>query len=230
MSALRTATSAAGLWLIVCLVSVSGMGCQNKLQQENSRLYDQNRELQAELTSEHDKLQSAPNPGDLAAAQAEIKARDERIKQLEDLQASLQKPAPGAPEDPGLAGIQTSYDSAAGTVTVNLPGDVLFDPGKAVVKGSAEGTLNKIIAAVNKSYHGKTVLIEGYTDSDPIRASKGEWDDNWDLAYARAKAVSIYLTGHGVSEKLVAIVANGPNKPRSSKEASRRVEIVVSTR
>lgn len=226
MSVLRTA----GPWLPLGLLCIAGVGCQSKLQQENLRLYDQNRELQARLIENDTKLRAAPSQSDLSMAQAEIRARDERIKQLEELQASLQKPTPGVAPDPGLAGIKTTYDPAAGTVTVNLPGDVLFDPGKAVVKSSAAGTLDKIVDAVNKSYRGKTVMVEGFTDSDPITKTRDQWDDNWDLSYARAKAVSQYLTGHGVDEKVVAIVANGANKPKGSKPASRRVEIVVSTR
>jgi flagellar motor protein MotB len=221
------------IMMVAGLLCIS-MGCQNKLADENDALHKQNRELQERLNEDDAKLRAAnaasvnaADPAALTAAQSEIAALNQKIAEL---QANLQAPQAGGPAQPGLSGIQATYDAAAGTLTVNLPGDVLFDSGKAVVKGSAQPTLEKIIAAVNKDYRGKRILIEGYTDTDPISRSRDQWDDNWDLSYGRAKAVEQYLTSHGVDAKHVAIVANGPNKSKSTKPASRRVEIVVSTR
>jgi flagellar motor protein MotB len=209
------------------LVLIAAAGCQNKVHDENLALHEQNRELQAQLSEKEDRLRSAPDPAQLASMQKEIADRDSRIR---DLEASLKKPAPGAAADPALAGIETTYDPKAGTLTVNLPGDVLFDAGKAMLKTSALDTLNKISSAVRKDYSGKPVRIDGYTDSDPINKTRNQWDDNWDLSYARAKAVMTYLTTHGIDARNVAIAANGANKPKANKPASRRVEIVVLTK
>jgi chemotaxis protein MotB len=199
-------------------------GCQNKLHDENLALHKQNRELQTQLTDRDEKIRTAPDPSQVSALQGQIADRDAKIK---DLEANLKKPAAGAPADPTLAGIETTYDPKAGTVTVNVPGDVLFDAGKAMLRPTALGTLNKIADAIKKDYSGKHIQVDGYTDSDPITKTKDQWDDNWDLSYARAKAVMQYLTTHGVDAKRVSIVANGSNKPKGSKPASRRVEIVV---
>jgi len=217
--ALRITSVFAGF---LCLVAI---GCQNKVYDENQQLHAQNRELQARLTDAEAKLAAAPDPTQLQVLQSEIAARDATIKEL---RASLAKPGPGQTDD-GLKGIDVTYDAKAGTMTVNLPGDILFDSGKALVKTSAHATLDKVIA-VKKSYPNKHVLVEGFTDSDPITKSKEFWDDNWDLSYGRAKSVMMYLTEHGMDSSKVACVANGANKARSSKAASRRVEIVVSTR
>lgn len=214
----------------VCLAAASlfsTLGCQNKVHDENLSLHQQNRELQAQLSEKEDRLRSAPDPAQLASMQKEISDRDARIREL---QASLTRPAAGAPADPGLAGIETTYDAKAGTITVNLPSDVLFDSGKAVLKPTALSSLDKIVSAVKKDYSHKPVQVNGYTDSDGISKSKDQWDDNWDLSYARAKAVMQYLTAHGVDQKLMTLAANGSNKPKSTKPASRRVEIVVSAR
>jgi flagellar motor protein MotB len=218
MNTLRKTSVAMGLagFLLV--------GCQNKVYDENVALHNQNRELQSRLQSDDEKLRTAPDPAQLAAMQRDIADRDAKIAEL---QANLTKPAPGLPADPGLAGIQTTYDAKAGTVTVNLPGDVLFDAGKATLKATALSTLDKIASALKKDYPTKRIGVDGYTDSDPITRTKEQWDDNWDLSYARAKSVTQYLTAHGVDQKLVSIVANGSNKPKSTKPASRRVEIVV---
>lgn len=206
---------------------LSGWGCVNKVHDENIALHDQNRELQSQLNDREDKLKSAPDPTQLSAMQREIAERDAKIR---DLQANLNRPAAGGASDPSLGGIEATYDAKAGTLTVNLPGDVLFDAGKAQLKASALGTLDKIATAIRKDYAGKVVKVDGYTDSDPITKTRDQWDDNWDLSYGRAKSVMQYLTAHGVDQKVVSIVANGSNKPKASKPASRRVEIVVLTK
>src|SRR5207247_8263403 len=92
---------------------------------------------------------------------------------------------------------------------------------------SAYPTLDKIVAAIKKDYSSKTIYVDGHTDSDPITRTKDTWEDNWDLAAARANAVRRYLTMHGVDPKKTDLRAFGPNRPKGSKPASRRVEIVV---
>jgi len=56
------------------------------------------------------------------------------------------------------------------------------------------------------------------------------WQDNLDLSAARARAVAQYLTSQGIDTKLVDTRAYGSTVPKKTKEASRRVEIVVATR
>lgn len=210
------------------------MGCQNKVADERDLLYQQAHELQAEKTqlqAERDaldaRLRAAPDPAQVQAMQAEISRRDQEIARLQE---SLRQQPAGQPAQPGLEGIDATYDRRTGNVTVNLPGDVLFAPGDATLKQSALGTLNKLASAIKKDYADKQVYIDGHTDTDPIRRTADKWDDNFDLAYARAKAVMAYLTKQGISDKHVVLRAYGPNMPRQSKAASRRVEIVVATR
>lgn len=214
----------ASTFVLAAVSLISAAGCQNKVHDENLALHQQNRELQAQLSEKEERLKAAPDPAQLATMQKEISDRDARIREL---QSSLTKPAPGTPADPALADIEATYDPKAGTLTVNLPGDVLFDAGKATLKPSALSTLDKVVAAIRKDYAGKPIHVDGYTDADPISKTKNQWDDNWDLSYGRAKSVMQYLTAHGIDARNVSIVANGANKPKATKPASRRVEIVV---
>jgi chemotaxis protein MotB len=212
---------------IVLLLCIAATGCQNKLQDENMALWQQNRELQSQLTDANSRLRSAPDPAQLASMQTQIAQRD---AQIADLKSQLQKPAPGAPPDPSLMGIEVTRDEHAGTLTVTLPGDVLFSPGKADLKESAKATLDKVIDAVNKDYAGKKIMVDGYTDSDPIAKTKDKWVDNLELSAARARAVTQYLVSQGLGSKLVSPRAFGSTNPKSTKASSRRVEIVVATR
>lgn len=206
--------------VLVGLLSFLGVGCQNKVHDENIALHKENRELR-------DRLSAAPDPSQLQTMQEEIAMRNAKIQELED---QLRQPAPGGGAQPGLEGIDATYDPQAGTVTVNLPGDVLFDSGKASLKESAKSTLNKIIAAIRKDYPAKQIFVDGHTDTDPINKSRGKWEDNLDLSAARARAVVNHLTSNGLDSKQVVLRAYGSNNPKANKAASRRVEVVVVVR
>ncbi|CAN5382355.1 hypothetical protein BH10PLA1_BH10PLA1_07130 [soil metagenome] len=220
-----------GAMFSLLILGVLSTGCQSKLYEENQNLYRQNRELQTKVDESDAKLRQAADPAQLAVMQSQLAERDknlsERDAKIADLEAQLRQPAPTGPADPGLSGIETSYDSKAGTLTVNVPGDVLFASGQSEVKSSADMTLNKIVAAVKKDYAGKKILVDGYTDSDPISKTKDKYEDNLDLSAARARSVAKYLTSHGLSESNVSPRAMGSTSPKASKAKSRRVEIVV---
>ncbi len=222
----RTGTLALLAW-----ASLVTIGCQNKVHDENVELHRQNRELQSQLSDSQDRLRTAPDPNQLAQMEQKLRARDQKIQELE---GQLRQPAPGQEvtraEASGLEGIEVTRDDRAGTVTVHVPGDVLFDSGKATLKNTAQGTLNKIVAALKKDYSGKKVHVVGHTDSDPITKTKGIWDDNLDLSAARARTVAKYLASQGIDQKLLGMQAMADTQPRQNKNASRRVEIVVSTR
>lgn len=209
---------------LACLILGQG-GCQNKLQEENKALWSQNRELQAKYAE----LASSPksDPQQLTQLQGQIAERDAKIA---GLQSQLREPVAGQASDPGIAGIETTFNKATGDMTVNIPGDVLFDAGRASLKDTSRSTLSKIANAIKKDYAGKHVFVDGHTDSDPITRTKGMWQDNLDLSAARARAVAKFMTSEGVDVKLVDTRAFGSTQPKKTKEASRRVEIVVATR
>lgn len=208
-------------------LSVLSTGCQNKLHDENVALHRQNRELQGRLNEAELKLQQAPNPTEMQRLQGELAARDQQIANLEN---QLRTPPPGQPVDPSLAGIEVTRDEKAGTLTVNIPGDVLFTSGQADLKESSKKTLDRIIKAINADYAGKKIMVDGHTDTDPISKTKEKWKDNLDLSAARARTVASYLAEHGVEKRQLGTRAFAETSPKPNKSASRRVEIVVKTR
>ena len=211
--------------------AAASVGCQNKVLDENRQLRDQNVELQDALKQKDNELGSRPQAADLAALQGQLADRD---KQIGDLQQQMNRPAPGETpatnNDGSLAGITVTRDTRAGTITVNVPGDVLFASGDAAIKSSAQVTLNKIAGILKKQFAGKKLFVDGFTDTDPITRTKSKWKDNLDLSAARARAVAAELTKDGIPAKTVGLRAFGDTSPRGSKPASRRVEIVVVTK
>lgn len=198
---------------LVLWITVGGlMGCQgNRLKQERDALWVQNQELQQEL----DRTRAA-----LDAAEAD---RSSLLTQLE------RQPAPAAPAASantafsGIAGVE-SFQSAT-AVTVRVPGDVLFESGKADLKASAKQTLAQIAAVIQREYPDNTIRVEGYTDTDPIRRSG--WKDNLELSLQRAASVHRYLQQQGISADRMYAAGFGESRPRQTKAQSRRVEIVV---
>ncbi len=218
--------------LIGATLCAAVAGCKSRMHDENMALHEQNRELQAEKDRTAAELSGRPDASMLSAKDQELAAERAKVAALE---AQLRQPVPavvGAPAgDGGLADIETSFNQATGEMTVNLPGDVLFDAGRATLKDSSKSTLNKVAAAVKKDYAGKKIFVDGHTDSDPITKTKSMWKDNLDLSAARARAVVEYLTSQGIAAKTIGARGFGDTKPRSGdKSRSRRVEIVVSTR
>lgn len=129
---------------------------------------------------------------------------------------------------PKLDGLNATYSERAGTLTVVVPGKILFATGSTRLKSESHKTLDKIIAAIKRQYSGHRVYVDGHTDSSPIKS--GRWKNNHDLAAQRALAVADYLMAHGIHENDIVIRSYGAINPKRSAEASRRVEIVVVVR
>lgn len=106
-------------------------------------------------------------------------------------------------------------------------GDVLFDTGKAELKGGAVATISKI-ANFMQTYPTRTVLVEGFTDSN------GADSFNLALSERRANAVASALTDSVVATQRVAVRGYGEAYPVASNETAvgrqlnRRVEVIIS--
>lgn len=124
----------------------------------------------------------------------------------------------------GGGGGNFSEDSR-GRMVAEISGDILFSSGQVSLKPEAKKKLDSIARELNGRYSGNDVRIEGHTDSDPIRKSK--WGSNEALSKARADAVRDYLSSKGVSSGRMSTVGKGSSEPKSTKAASRRVDIVI---
>lgn len=152
---------------------------------------------------------------------------------IEELQRQIEerKRTPG--EVTGFEGYEVALDAAAGTITVTLPNTILFSPGKAALKKATNTELNHIESVLESRYAGRQVDVVGHTDSDPIKATKDKWKDNWELSAQRALSVVRYLIKRGIPEEKIRAVGCGAARPvasnatASGKGRNRRVEIVV---
>lgn len=161
-----------------------------------------------------------------AALNAQIGEKNSRIAELEGRVSQAQAYQPTYNDRPARASRSSSGDySGGGTTTMTVSGDVLFDSGQATIKNSAKKELDKIASDIKRSYAGAEIRVEGYTDSDPLVKTKAKWGSNEGLSQARADAVRDYLSQKGVGS--ITSVGMGSAKPKATKAASRRVEIVI---
>jgi chemotaxis protein MotB len=157
-------------------------------------------------------------------------AKDQQT--IQDLQKQIVEKKRSPADATGFGeGYDVNFDAAAGTITVTLPNAILFDPGKATLKGSTSKELDHIYSVLKAKYPGRHIEVAGHTDSDPIK--KSSWKDNLELSSQRAMAVARYLMQKGVAENKISASGYGEGKPIASnstaagKQKNRRVEIVV---
>ena len=157
-------------------------------------------------------------------------AKDQQT--IQDLQKQIVEKKRSPADATGFGeGYDVSFDANAGTITVTLPDAILFDPGKATMKGSTNKELDHIYSVLKAKYPGRHIEVAGHTDSDPIKRSK--WTDNLELSSQRAMSVARYLINKGVAENRIGATGYGSARPLATnstaagKQKNRRVEIVV---
>lgn len=157
----------------------------------------------AEQRAAADQARDDANVATLAAASSQQQAA-ELQRQIDELQAR--------PTDRGLV------------VTL---GDVLFRSGRADLKASATGNLNKLVVFLN-TYPNRTAVIQGYTDT------VGNEDYNQRLSERRADAVKSYLAEQGIGPSRLTASGKGESDPvadndsAAGRQQNRRVEVIIS--
>jgi chemotaxis protein MotB len=157
----------------------------------------------------------------LDATTSDLREANRMLREQQELIVAT----PAAPANPfmGIEGVSTTVDG--NEVTVSMQGDILFNSGRSTLRSTAKNSLSQIASVLKSQYTNKKIVVAGHTDSDPIRKSGHK--SNHHLGFERGWAVYEYLKSRGVSSKRMVVSSYGPNDPKGSKQASRRVEIVV---
>ena len=118
---------------------------------------------------------------------------------------------------------------------VSMKEQVLFDSGSARITKSGQKTLNRM-AKVLKKIRNNRIIVEGHTDTMPIRNRSivAKYPTNWDLAAARATNVLKHLENKGkIKPELLALAGYGcylpaaANDCEKNRKLNRRIEIAV---
>lgn len=116
-------------------------------------------------------------------------------------------------------------------VFINLSDKMLYQAGSSRLTPRSKEVLGKI-AKIIESRPNLEVMVEGYTDTDPIRNSCIE--DNWDLSVKRATSVVRVLQNeYGVDPNKLIAAGRGqynalaPNDTPNNKSINRRTRIII---
>ena len=126
-------------------------------------------------------------------------------------------------------------------MTIQLPGDVLFDSGSVNLKKDGKDILAKVAEVIrnDKELSSRTFQVAGHTDNKPLGG--GPYKDNWGLSVMRAREVLNFLVsssegkagggglppdhwsaaGYADTDPVV------PNEGAENMQKNRRVELVV---
>jgi chemotaxis protein MotB len=225
----------------------SALDREQQLQAENSRLSKQVSDLDARMTTlQSDNAHLAKqwedaqkNASDLAGmanmTKQQLEAERKRLMDMRSLldqqrQAleNLRKKMSDALV--GFNSNELTIFTKNGKVYVSLQENLLFPSGSAVVNPKGKEALGKLAQVLN-SNPDISVLIEGHTDSIPI---KGRYEDNWALSVARSTAIVRILTDTYKVEP-TRVTASGRSKyepvddntTAEGRQRNRRTEIIL---
>ena len=150
-------------------------------------------------------------------------------KEQEEFRA-LKRRVDAAAADLHLTDVVQTQIRERGLVVRLLTDGVFFDSGSATLKPQAGPILGRV-ARVIAAEHQHPVVVEGYTDAQPI--SSGQYPSNWELSGARASTVVRTFVAGGVASARMSVSGYAQQHPiasnatASGRSHNRRVEIVM---
>ena len=202
-------------------MSMTLVGCKSVSQRDYDAAIDENTQLRERIAGLQESVRQA-NDSNSAYQNQNQQLRDENSRLQSDLASAQAQPKTGFE---GINGVELSARN--GAIVVGVASEVLFSSGSADLRTNAKSTLNEVAQVIGSTYSGNEIRVEGYTDSDKLVKTKDKWQTNERLSAARALAVEEYLVARGVNNDRIYSAAFGPSKPKGTKQASRRVEIVI---
>jgi chemotaxis protein MotB len=132
---------------------------------------------------------------------------------------------------PELEAHQVSVQSQPLTLTIQLDASVLFASGTAALKPPAAALLHQVAASLTKLPAPFTIVVQGYTDNQPIATAA--FPSNWALSAGRAVSVVQLFGDAGVPGTQLAAEGFGefrpvaPNDTDAHRAQNRRVVVVI---
>jgi len=131
--------------------------------------------------------------GALIGDAVDEKITKDKFKSYEDQIADLNRQL--AEKDAEIARLRKELDDlknrpSAVAERIIISNDILYASGKANLTPQGKEILSKAFAYVKKNYGNKAIVVEGHTDTQPIKYSN--WKSNWELGAARALGVLHY--------------------------------------
>lgn len=225
----------------------SALSREQNLREMNTQLNSSISELNTKLKESQDENSRLINQIDAAGqnaaelareanmTQQELEAERKRLAQMRQLMDQQRQAIEGLRQKMTNALVNFKPEELSvfvknGKVYVSLQESLLFPSGSAVVNPKGKQALGTLAEVLNQN-SDITVLIEGHTDSIPI---KGRYEDNWALSTARATSIVRILTKTYKVEP-TRVTASGrseyepveTNETAEGRARNRRTEIIL---
>jgi len=199
--------------------------------EESSKLIRDLEGTRIELQRKEDRLNELEK--ELNAREKVLDEKEKRIKELEDIIATQQESTRLLKEKiaEALLGFKDkglTVEERDGKIYVSMEAKLLFASGKTDVSSEGEKALIDL-AKVLETQDDIEILVEGHTDSDPLKSANHP-TDNWELSVLRATScVKIMLDHSNMNPKT--IIAGGRSEYHpvdvNDKSKNRRIEIII---
>lgn len=135
-------------------------------------------------------------------------------------------------DDPSIEGRQPQVTTLREGKKFAVGGFIEFEPGSADLSGEGREKLITVVSTIRG--HKNKIELRGHAGSIEL-AGASEFNDLWELSFARSKAVMEYLTRQqGISADRIRLVANDRYEPlrqrvitAEGQAPNRRVEVIV---
>ncbi len=209
------------LWVSIVALAVMAGGCNEQeqiqaLRSQNDALMQDNGNYRDQIAEMEQRVVQLK--ADCDTKDATIAAKNEELATLR-----AQKPVETA----------SGWQKTPFGDKIDLGSDVLFGAGRAKLTSAGQQTLAPIVRDLKGQYAGLPIRVYGYTDNDPIKKTRKQWQDNLDLSANRAMEVTRHLIRQGIPAETIETVAMGAtnfltsNQTSVGKAKNRRVEIFV---
>lgn len=185
--------------------------------------------LAAEIESEKTRLN-----GEISSIKTDLDATKSNLAQVQEKLNMTEAELNEFKEE--INGIFNTYKESGlalqerdGRLYVTTSEPFTYASGSSYLSKAERDAIDSMAETLKNSPNAK-ILIEGHTDSQRFAADSGM--DNWDLGYARAKAVANRLIRAGVTAGQVALASRGDTMPlgdnttADGREQNRRAVIV----
>ena len=211
----------------------------NEMNAENRQLLADLQSTRTELLAKEDVLrvleaQLDEKKANLDAVSAELRTREQRVNELEDLLAKQTASANSLRDkiQQALLGFKDkglTVETRNGKVYVSMEAKLLFPSGSTVINTEGKQALVDLAKAI-EDQADMEIIVEGHTDTDALRSTAIP-RDNWELSVLRATAVVKIMTENS-SIKPSILAASGRSEyhpvDADDKARNRRIEVIIS--
>lgn len=221
--------------LVAAMATLTSCVSKKKFEEEVNRAAAEKQAYEsqiADLKSQNEKLQNefADLEKNLNMSKKEISDLSSKIaennKKIDNLKTAISEVF--STYDPSTINVEERN----GKLYIAMSNAILFDAGRDKLTKGSEELIEKMADVFNKNGDLR-IMVEGHTDSDPVKIHKAQFKDNWSLSAARALSVVRALEDAGVDADRLTATGKGDTMPIASndtdegKEKNRRTEFVI---